>query len=238
MVGHVKEKHLGMGLVAKLEEDPGGTNHFVTVELSQLRSVRDGLGHRTRRRVVAQLVRRELPVEGGHVIGPRGEPLRGELGFALRFGGAPSPIPGSRFGVGCADPRQDAGEVLEGQRRLLHVAQCNIAQEELGFGKRVSFDQAMLLDDSISEFGVAAGENPSGNRLPFRPPRRRTDEVVSLGEQNLDCGIGHVLFAPPAQLLEDEPRIGAQAAQEPAPTNASALAACAESAKRASAKRR
>ena len=215
MVGHVKEEHLGMGLVAKLEEDPGGTNHFVTAELSERRSTRDGLGYRTRRRIVAQLVRSELPIEGGHVIGPRGVPLRGELGFALRFGCAAPPIRGTRLGVGRADPRQDAGEVLESQGRLLHVAQCNIAQEELGVGKRVSFDQAMLLDNSISEFGFAAGENPAGNRLPFRPPCRRADEVSSLGEQNLDRSIGHVLFAPPAQLLEDEPRIGAQLRRNP-----------------------
>ena len=105
--------------------------------------------------------------------------------------------------------------MFEGQRRLLHVAQRNIAQEELGFGKRVSFDQAMLLDDAIGEFGVAAGENPSGNRLPFRPPGRRADEIVGLGEQNLDCRIGHVLFAAPAQLLEDEPRIRAQLRRNP-----------------------
>ena len=68
--------------------------------------------------------------------------------------------------------------MLEGQRRLLHVAQSDITQEELGFGECVSFDQAMLLDDAIGEFGVAGGENALGNRLPFRPPRGWPNEIV------------------------------------------------------------
>ena len=183
-------------------------------------------------------MRGELPVKGGHVIGPGGVPFRRELGFAFRLGGSSAPIPGARLGVRGVDPRQDAREMLEGERRLLHVAQRNIAQQELGFGKRISFDQPMLLDEPIGEFGIAAGENPPGNGLAFRPPGRRTDEVVGLGQQNLDCSIGHVLFAAPAQLLEDEPWIRAQLRRDPSPPAPLLLPACAASARRASATRR
>src|SRR5260370_12627830 len=73
----------------------------------------------------------------------------------------------------------------------------------------------MLLDDAISESGVAASENASGNRLAFRPPGCRADEVVGLSEQNLDRGICHVPFAAPPQLLEDESWIRAQPRRNP-----------------------
>ena len=90
-----------MDRVAELEENPGGANHFVIVELGQLRGVGHRLRHRPRRRVVPELVRGELAVEGGHVIGPGGVPFCRELGFALRLGGASAPITGPRLGVGC-----------------------------------------------------------------------------------------------------------------------------------------
>src|SRR5438105_5313567 len=145
IVGQVNQKSLGVRRVAKLEKHPGGANYFVTVEPGPLRTVRYGLGHRPWWRIVPELMRCELTVEGGHVIGPGGVPFRREFGFALCIGGASSPITGSRLCIRGINPRQDAREMFEGQRRLLYVAQRDIAQEELGFGKRVSFDQAMLL---------------------------------------------------------------------------------------------
>ena len=105
--------------------------------------------------------------------------------------------------------------MLERERRLIHIAQRDIAQQKLGFGERVTFDQPVLLDEPIGKLGIAAREESPGNRLALRPPRRRADEVVGLGEQNLDRRIGHVLLAAPAQLLEDEPRVRAQLRRNP-----------------------
>ena len=64
-----------------VEEDPGGAHQLVVVEPGEFGSIGHRLGHRARRRVVAEFVGGELAVEGGHVIGPGGVPFRGEVGL-------------------------------------------------------------------------------------------------------------------------------------------------------------
>ena len=85
--------------------------------------------------------------------------------------------------------------MIEGQRRLFRIAERDVAQQKLGFRIGVALDQTMLLDEPKSQFGIAAGEHPSGDRLPFRPPGRGPHQITRLGEQNLHRRVDQVLLS-------------------------------------------
>ncbi len=195
--------------VAGVEEQLRRTDLLLSVEASLRGAVRARFGHRMRRRVAAELVRRQLPVEGRHVLGAGGIPLRREIGFAGALGGAPAPIGGTRLDVGAGDPGQDMGELVEGERRLLAIAQRDIPVEELGLGDRPR-PSLVLLHEAVGGVGVAGGEQTARDDQPLVPPCRRTHRVVGVGEQQLSGRVVIVLLAPESRLLERQPRIRAQ----------------------------
>jgi len=58
-------------------------------------------------------------------------------------------LSGPSLGVRSANAGQDAREVIEGEHRIFHIAERDVTQQKLRFGKSVAFDQAMLLDEAI-----------------------------------------------------------------------------------------
>jgi len=88
--------------VVKRKEDPGRANHLAGVELGAFGGAGDRLRQRMRRRIVAELMRRELAIKSCHVLGAGGIPFCRDARLSFRRRGAPAPIGGPRLGIGAA----------------------------------------------------------------------------------------------------------------------------------------
>ena len=83
----------------------------------------------------------------------------------------------------------------------------------LGIG--IAVGRAGLLGEPIGDLGVAAGQQAARDDEPLAPPQRGANRGVVMGEEQLGGASGIVLLAPPARLLEGQPRIRPQLRRNP-----------------------
>src|SRR5437660_790339 len=112
------------GVPASIERfatELAGADQLFVIEMLLLGRVWLRFRHRAGWRVLPELVRGELAVEGGHMLRAGAVPFGRGSGVARCFGGAAAPVSRPRLAVGGHRAVHNPREVVEGEREVLAV---------------------------------------------------------------------------------------------------------------------